>query len=73
MKRSCVYANGTPVPSGHCITPDSTTDTFIVKVRSLGGVGIDQIKSLLQAKHEVLEVEHLEEQMLARYVKRFDL
>lgn len=48
------------VEPGQTITVDHIEDVFVLKVRSMQGVGVEKIKDLIQQKHEVVSIEKTE-------------
>lgn len=65
-KINYVRQDGTPVPGNACIQVDNITTTFTVTLRSLGSIGVDQLRSLLQTKHEVVQIEHVSSTVVVR-------
>lgn len=52
--------SGKPVDEGQTITIDHVTDKFEIVIRSSSGVTIDQIRTLIQSRHEVIKMEHID-------------
>ncbi len=48
--------DGSPVPTGVCVTLDHSTQTFTVQIRALRFVSPETIKDLIQKKFEVIDV-----------------
>lgn len=60
MDYQAKHLDGTPIHNdGRTYTIDNTIQTFIVQVRSLGSIGEDTIKDLIQQKYEVTKVEEI--------------
>ena len=57
MNRKYIYANGQPIPQGHCVVPDHSVQTFTVTIRSLRTLSPETIKNLIEKKFEVLDCE----------------
>lgn len=51
-----IYPDGTPFDSRNCCRPDHWETTLVVKVRSQYGLNPDKIKALIEAQHEVTEI-----------------
>jgi hypothetical protein len=52
-----VHLYGGNLDNGQCVTVDHCVQTFTVTVRSMSGVSAQQIKDLIQKRHEVTHVE----------------
>lgn len=63
---TCVYENGSPVPTNHCIVPSNFTETFVIKVRSLHGIHRNVIAELIQQKYELVEIDHTDRHIVCR-------
>lgn len=57
MTHKNIKIDGTPIPQGHCVTPDHSVQTFVVQIRSLSGIHPDTVKDQLQKKWEVINIE----------------
>lgn len=51
-----ITTDGRELPAGVCVTPDHYMQTFVVQVRSIRQLSADNIKDLIQAKHEVTSI-----------------
>lgn len=59
MRTRYYYADGRPmVDKGQCITPGAHVDKFTISVASLNGVSAEQIKALIEGRHEVKTITH---------------
>lgn len=67
-----LYADGTEVARGYCITPDHFVQTFTVTIRSSGGVSADAVKDQIQKRNEVTAIEMTGNDCIVRNVKRID-
>ncbi len=55
------------VPGHQCVVPDNHVQTFVVRLRSIGGVRPQQLKDQLQRKWEVLgQPEIIQANMIVR-------
>lgn len=49
-----IHRDGSPVTAGHCVVPDNYVTTFVIQVRSTSPICGDDIKRLVQERHEVI-------------------
>jgi hypothetical protein len=49
-----IYVDGTPCPPNSCVTPDNHVVTFTITVRSNSDVTAEQLKRVVQSRHEVV-------------------
>lgn len=61
MPSSVEYINvgNEEIGNGQTVQFDHSVQTFTVSVRSMGGVGIDTIKNLIEKRHEVVAIEEV--------------
>jgi len=52
--------NGLPIGNGMTVTLDHSVQVFTVAVRSMGRVGTDTIKNLIEKRHEVVRIEEID-------------
>jgi len=52
--------NGLPISNGMTVTLDHSVQVFTVVVRSMGRVGADTIKNLIEKRHEVVRIEEID-------------
>ena len=61
------YADGRPmVDRGQCITPGGHVDRLVINVASLNGVTAEQIKTLIESRHEVTSIHHTDRSITVR-------
>ena len=65
-KMQTVEVNGRPIRHGETVVVDHKVQSFVVVVRSMGGVGPDTIKDLIERRHEVVKIERVDEQFFVR-------
>ena len=47
-------------------TVDSVEQVFTIRIRSSHGVGVDDMRNLIQTKHEVLDIEQVDRKVFVQ-------
>jgi hypothetical protein len=61
-----IEVNGRPIGNGQTVVVDHSVQSFLVVVRSMGGVSPDTIKNLIERRHEVVRIEPVDAQLYVR-------
>lgn len=61
-----IEVNGRPIADGQTVVVDHSVQSFLVVVRSMGGVGVETLKNLIQQRHEVVKIEPVDAQLYVR-------
>lgn len=65
--RKCFWIKtGQPVEPSQTITVDHVTDKFEIVVKSLEGVTIEDIRKLIQSKHELVKSVHIDSKVFVK-------
>ena len=61
-----VNIGDSPINDGDTVQVDHNVTTFVVTIRSMGSVGVESIKDLIERKFEVVDIKETDQQLMVK-------